>query len=305
MNYLKSKKRQLQESAWLLGICENGFDDLRENRIHWINNGKYEGKKWFADPFILDYDKKNIYLLVEEFDYKVHRGRIAKLTINRERWEVKDCKIILDLPTHLSFPMIWREEGEVFVCPENYKSGRWNMYRYNESSERLVLEQELLKMPLTDAIMFNVDSSYYILSTYVPTPSGRCLTVWQSMELTEQYQKTQEIRFDENIARNAGMLFNYDGKLIRPAQECNNTYGHSISFQEVDICNGVFSFKEMFRWYSVHSEYSIGAHTYNQHPDGMAVIDVKGYRYPKMGRLLKYVDRVLEAISVKKPYKPV
>ena len=179
------------------------------------------------------------------------------------------------------------------------------MYRYSVTKANLEPIGILMKEPLTDAIMFNVDSSYYILSTYVPTPSGRCLTVWQSMELTEQYQKTQEIRFDENIARNAGMLFNYDGKLIRPAQECNNTYGHSISFQEVDICNGVFSFKEMFRWYSVHSEYSIGAHTYNQHSEGMAVIDVKGYRYPKMGRLLKYVDRVLEAISVKKPYKPV
>lgn len=305
MNYIKRKKRQLQESAWLLGICENGFDDLKENCIRWISNGEYEGKKWFADPFILDYDEKTIYLLVEEFDYKVHRGRIAKLTISREKWEVVDCKIILDLSTHLSFPMIWRENDKVFVCPENYKSGGWKIYYYDEDIEKLVPVHELVDKPLTDAIMYSNESNYYILSTFVPTPSGRCLTIWQSKKLMEQYNKVQEIVFNENIARNAGMIFNYEEKMIRPAQECNDTYGHAISFQQMGINDGEFSFNEIYRWYSKHPEYSIGAHTYNQHPKGMAVIDVKGYRYPVGGRILKNVDNLLEAIHLKKTYKPV
>lgn len=302
MNYIQRKKRQFQESAWLLGICEHGFDDLKENRIHWISNGKYKGKKWFADPFILDYDIKTIHLLAEEFDYKVHRGRIAKLTVNREKWTVEDSKIILDLPTHLSFPMIWREDGDVFVCPENYKSGSWNLYRYNESSEKLVFEQELLKMPLTDAIMFSENNSYYILSTFYPTPSGSRLSIWQSNQMMGAYNKVQEVAFNENIARNAGMIFQYEGKLIRPAQECNDTYGHAISFQKVNLNDGLFSFNELFRWYSNHAEYIIGTHTYNQHPNGMAVIDVKGNRYEKLAKILGAIDYLFEIIGLKKPY---
>ena len=305
MNYIRRKKRQFQESAWLLGICEHGFDDLKENRIHWVSNGKYEGKKWFADPFILDYDEKTIHLLVEEFDYKVHRGRIAKLIVNREKWTVEDCKIILDLPTHLSFPMIWREDGNVFVCPENYKSGSWNMYRYNESSEKLVLEKDLLKMPLTDAIMFSENNRYYILSTFFPTPSGSRLSIWQSNQMMGTYNKVQEVAFNENIARNAGMIFMCGDEMVRPAQECNDTYGHAISFQAFSINNGQFSFAELFRWYSNHKKYNIGTHTYNQHQKGMAVIDVKGYRYPFIGRVLKFADVVLETTCLKKPYKPV
>lgn len=305
MNYIQRKKRQIQESAWLLGICEKGLDDLKENRIHWISNGRYEGKKWFADPFILDYDNKKIHLLVEEFDYRVHRGRIAKLTVDREKWVVEDCKIILDLPTHLSFPMIWRYNNHIYVCPENYKSGGWKMYRYDEGNDVLQFEHELLKHPLTDAIMYCHNDNIYILSTFEPTPSGKELSIWKYRQLTESYDKVQTVTFNENIARNAGMVFEYDGKLIRPAQECNDIYGHAISFQQVTVCNELFSFKEIFRWYSKHTQYNIGTHTYNQHPNGMAVIDVKGYRYPTLGRLLKRMDNVLEAINFKKPYKPV
>lgn len=283
-----------------------GFEDLKENRVHWISNGKYEGKKWFADPFILDYDENLIQLLVEEFDYEVHRGRIAKLAVDRKRWKVEDCKIILDLPTHLSFPMIWREREEVLICPENYKSGKWNMYRYNEDKEKLELVKEVVNAPLTDAIMYNNNNIYYILSTFVPTPSGKVLTIWRSDNLMGEFIKTQDMVFNENIARNAGMIFKYDGKMIRPAQECNEIYGHALSFQEVGINdNDSFSFNEVYRFLSSHPQYIYGTHTYNQHPNGMAVIDVKGYRYPTMGRLLKRVDKVLEAINLKHPYKPV
>lgn len=304
MNWFTTYKRQLQESSWLLGICENGFDDLKENHIHWINNGRYEGEKWFADPFILDYNEKNIHLLVEEFDYKIHRGRIAKLTIDRKKWVVEDCKIILELSTHLSFPMIWREADKVYVCPENYRSGRWYMYRYLENKEKLELVNEVLNEALTDAVLFSHNHNYFILSTFVPTPSGKCLSLWKSEKLMGAYDMVQKVSFNENVARNAGMIFNYGGKLVRPAQECNETYGHAISFQQVSMNEEEFSFNELYRWHSIHPKYNIGTHTYNQHPKGMAVIDVKGYRYPVMGRMLKQLDSMLEALHLKKLYRP-
>ena len=305
MNYIQRKKRQFQESAWLLGICENGFDDLKENRIHWISNGKYEGKKWFADPFILDYDEKKIFLLVEEFDYKVHRGRIAKLTVDRARWIVEDCKIILDLPTHLSFPMIWRENESVYVCPENYFSGFFNLYEYDSDFDSLVFIKPLVDEKLTDATLYHDETGYYILSTYDPTPNGKVLTIYNSDNFSGGYQQIQRIVFKENVARNAGMIFKYGGELVRPAQECNMSYGHAISFQKVEINKGEFSFEEIYRKESVHTKYKIGTHTFNQHPQGMAVIDVKGYSYPICGRILRHLDTFLEVTRIKKLYRPV
>jgi len=306
MNYIQKKIRQFQESAWLLGICESGYDDLKAGRIHWIDNGEYKGKKWFADPFILDYDEEQITLLVEEFDYKVHRGRIARLIVDRSKWRVTDCKIILDLSTHLSFPMIWREEGRVYVCPENYKSGQWKMYEYDKKENTLQSVGLLLDEPLTDATLYKDNGYYYILSTYDPTPNGQKLTIWKSESLKSEFIKTQDVLFEENIARNAGMVFKDGDRLIRPSQECNKTYGHAITFQHLQKGeDDRFIFNVLWRMTSPHpGRYDLGIHTYNQHTDGMAVIDVKGWRYPIIGPLINGVGNMLVELGLKKAYRP-
>lgn len=294
-----------KESAWLLGIVEDGYEGLKGGRIHWVNNGVFEGKKWFADPFILEYNSNEIQLLVEEFDYKVHKGRIAKIIVDRGTWTVSDCSILLDLETHLSFPMIWRQNGEIFVFPENYKSGGWNMYRYDKMRGRLVLQKQIINEKLTDAIIYKGEKQYWLLSTYVPKPNGPVLTVWRSANLEGPFEESQKITFPENIGRNAGMLFQYAGKLIRPAQESNFSYGHAIVFQEANIAgDDLLSFNELFRFYSPHPHFKHGSHTFNQHPNGMAVIDVKGLRYPIVGTILKGVQSLLVLLGLKKRYIP-
>ncbi len=301
MKSLTKIKRQLQESAWLLGICENGYDDLKAGRIHWIDNGEYKGKKWFADPFILEYDNARITLLVEEFDYKINRGRIARLFVDRKSWTVTDCKIILDLDTHLSFPMIWVENGHVYVCPENYASGTLNVYEYDVANERLTFVKSLIKERLTDAILYKGDAGYYVLSTCIPTPNGKKLIVYHSDSLYGEYKVKQEVEFPENIARNAGKMFVYNGLLIRPSQECNHTYGHAISFQIVQMDEKGFIFNEDYSYQSTHpGNYKYGTHTYNQHPNGLAVIDVKGFRYKAIGKLLYLMQRLAINLHLKK-----
>lgn len=297
--------RMIKESSWLLGICENGYDDLKECRIHWIDNGEYKGEKWFADPFILEYDNERITLLVEEFDYKVHRGRIARLLVDRKSWAVTDCKIILDLDTHLSFPMIWREDGHIYVCPENYKSGQWNMYEYHTDSETLTFVKTLIDEPLTDAILYRDDSGYYIFSTCYPKQNGKELKVWKSSSLDDDFIEHSKMSFPENIARNAGMIFKAKDRLMRPSQECNETYGHAVTFQEfIKKDDGNISFKKLWKMQSPYiGRFRWGFHTFNQHECGMGVIDVKGWRYPIAGPIIKRTGDFLVWIGLKEAYR--
>ena len=300
MRTFRNYWNQLKESSWRLGILLNGYDDLQKNKIHWISNGKYSGK-WFADPFILSYDDKVVTLLVEEFDYHVHRGRLARLLVDRASWTITDCKIILDLPTHLSFPMIWRKEGKVYVCPENFHSGKWDMYEYDEQKEELTLFRTLMNEKLTDATIFEHEGETYLLSTYDPTPNGKLLTIWKMVG--ESFERVQDVAFDEKIARNAGKIFSWKGKLIRPAQECNQVYGHAMVFQEVSIKDGQFSFIELYRYNPTHPTFKVGTHTYNQSEGEMAVIDVKGRRYPVMGALRDFALEIAIRLHLKKRYE--
>jgi hypothetical protein len=169
--------------------------------------------------------------------------------------------------------MIWREGEHIYVCPENYQSGAWNLYEYNTNSDSLEFIKPVLSEKLTDATIFKDGSDYYILSTYEPRPNGNTLTIWKSSSPDGTFVKTQEIKFPENIARNAGSIFNYNGKLIRPAQECNKSYGHAVSFQAVTLENG------------------------------LAVIDVHKLSFPVLGGIYVGLKELLVKLHLKKPFE--
>lgn len=288
-----------RESAWKLGIIENGYDDLKNCRIKYVKNGKYEGKKWFADPFILDVDSDNVYLLVEEYDYKINRGRIAKITVREMDYTVIDCQVILDLPTHLSFPTIYRQGDNIIVCPENYSGGGFYKYEYDQKNEKLIRIDTISTSKLVDTTIIELDGAFYMFSTYEPFPNGSLLTIYRSDSFDGPYETYQEVRFNENIGRNAGFIFQHNGEMIRPAQESNYSYGHSIVFQRVKFESGKFEFEEDWRYETTHPSYKLGTHTYNEYK-GVGVVDYKGHRNPLVGRSFQIINNIRIALGLKK-----
>lgn len=286
-----------RESAWLLGIVPNGYEDLKSGNIFWVSKGKYK-RKWFADPFILDVDDSFVKLLVEEYDYSINRGRIAKIIIDRKIMTIVDCTILLDLSTHLSFPVIYRRSGKIFVAPENSNSGGFSIYEYDKEHEELVKIKEICHRRLTDAIIYEYDNDFYLLSTYEPKPNGKLLSVYKSDDFFGKYTLLQEVLFNENIARNAGQLFLYKGQLMRPAQESNYSYGHGLLFQRVALVNGKFDFKNVDYFKSPHAIYNAGIHTYNEY-NGVGVIDVKGDRNRFISFLFRFVHETLIKFGLK------
>lgn len=294
-NWLKINR----ESAWKLGILENGFEDLKAGKIHFVKNGAFEGKKWFADPFILSYDQLHIVALVEEYDYTVNRGRLAKVVIDRTTWTIIDCSVVLDLPTHLSFPVIYRREGKIYICPENNCGNTFDLYEFDEKSNSLKKIRQICKSRLTDAIIYNFSGKYYLFSTCEPTPNGKCLSIFQSDFFEGPFQKFEDILFNENVARNAGMFFSYNGNIIRPAQESNYSYGHGLVFQKIELKDGHFVFTEINRFLSFHPIFKNGIHTYNEY-EGMGIVDFKGHRNFAVGSFYQYIHTILVKLGVKK-----
>ena len=122
MSYFRER---LAHYAWDIAFGTYS-DTIITNGLSGINvkvvKNPYKNK-WFADPFILEATENTIQFLVEEFDDKVGRGRIARLKVNKSNCRIEECSIILDLPTHLSFPVIYRVNGCIYVHPENSASG--------------------------------------------------------------------------------------------------------------------------------------------------------------------------------------
>ena len=136
--------------------------------------------RFFADPFILDIKNDVIEVLVEEFIYKEWKGRITLLTVDRNSFELVSRKVLLDLKTHLSFPFIFRENTQIYVAPENSKSGQFSIYEYDDNKQQLTYVNALVKLPLVDSIIYKFDNQYFILGSIQNGNENRELYLWTS-----------------------------------------------------------------------------------------------------------------------------
>ena len=280
--------RYVYEQHWTIGFIEQPITEVLEGMrliVHYVKNMPREC--WFADPFILDCNDKEILVLAEEFNYDIRRGRIAKLTIDRNTYRLLNYNIVLDLPTHLSFPFVWREKEKVYICPENSASGGWNMYEYDRETDAITFVRKLSDKPLTDAVLTNVNSKNVVISTNIPMQNGNRLTVYN-----EKDEIIKEIVLDSNVARNAGDWFRVGNKCYRPAQDCNGAYGKAVIIQEINNIDSTFDLKDIRRIESTNRKFTTGCHTFNMYRD-IIVVDVHGWRHNFAARLVKHIKRIL------------
>lgn len=293
MNWIKG----LNRNRWNLAFFENANlkDVFAEDysSVHWM---KYKDRtRWFADPFILTVKDDIIEVLVEELSYSKNKGRIAKLVVDRKSWQLRDMIIILELPTHLSFPMIFRRGTDVFVIPENSASGKSVAYLYNPEDEALIPQNTVCSEPLTDATIFEFSNRHYMFATSIPDPNGKELDIYSFDPNSLKAEKIKTISFNRPIARNAGTPFVYDGNLYRPAQDCEGAYGKGVVIQKINCNNDsiVLDFEDRDSIYPFSRKYQLGIHTLNMH-DGMCVIDGRGLLYPTVGRIVRPIINKLK-----------
>ena len=277
-----SIKKKIMHYTWDLAygvynddIVKNGLKGVRQNLI----KNPYPNK-WFADPFILEEDECYIHFLVEEFDYFVRRGRIARLMVDKIDNKIIECSIILDLPTHLSFPSIYRLNGEIYVHPENSASGSSYIYRYDRTEDKLVEPQLMVNEPIADAIILKKGENYRMYATRVPNTNGCTLHEYVSNSLFGPYNHVGEDSFDKNTARMAGMFLTLpNGQTIRPAQDCFGDYGKAVIMYNghVELCR-----------LSPTSCKHAGIHTFNTLGQTF-VIDIKKYDFPLLYKLIRAI----------------
>lgn len=283
LNMIDAIKKRLRWSYWCPSFLNTKFDLLHENELHDLTDLRHQyDYKWFADPFILDVTEKEIILLVEECDINYSRGRIAKLVLNKQTKELVSMKILLDLPTHLSFPAIYRADSNFYVYPENSAAGCLTMYLYDKNSETLQKHSVICDDPITDAIIKKIGEKFYMFGTVVPAENGNILSIYQSNTFDGHYSFLQHVSFNENIARGAGDIFEIDGICYRVSQICNNGYGQGLTIQKIIFKDGFFYIEEINRIPCPKNK--IALHTYNEY-NGVVVVDWRKEKHSMLRKI--------------------
>jgi hypothetical protein len=284
------------DDAWNIGFTCIDPATIFKNEtlsVQWMKHSCHTS--WFADPFILKITDKEIILLAEEYYKPARKGRISRLTVDKKTYRLKSCDIALELKTHLSFPVIYRKENDIFIYPESSSTKKLVLYKYFEDQNKAEPVSTLVDDPLTDAVITADFGKPYLFSTKSPDQNKNILHIYSSPCFDGVYNPYQTISFEDNTARNAGNLFLIDNKWIRPAQNCNGGYGVGLVFQEVIYSGNNFSFKELKRFYPNPGRWGLGMHTFNV-AESIAVIDGKGYWYPVRSLLLRKIKAVRDAM---------
>ncbi len=287
----------IKETKYNIGFIDGDIESVIKGapiKVNWLKH--YYKDRWFADPFILDVTNKEIIVLVEEWYDPIKRGRISKLTIDKATFELKKIKIMIDSGSHLSFPAINRKSDGIYIHPENSAKNCLEEYKYDNINDSFTKTAILSDCPLTDSVCCNFFEDDLMFSTKLPDANGKELGIYKWDKSNKKYIIQEYYTFKDNISRMAGNLFEYNGKIYRPAQVCIKSYGDAVSIQEVSYQGNKWNFKEIRRIYSPSRKLDLGFHTFNVY-NNYIVVDAIGYRHSKLCHVLRKIRDLIRFLK--------
>lgn len=249
---------------------------------------------WCADPFPFDHNGKT-YIFMEVADKTTQKGMIGYRVI--ENGKISPIRICLKTPYHMSYPMLYTVGNEIYMIPECFESKKLTIYRAVSFPNHWEPCQTLLDGQMVcDTNYLAVDNQEYLLTM----PLSDETFCYDTLELYHrdsdglwQLSPTSPLILGQDRARNGGHFFRYHNTLIRPSQNCGNSYGEELLLNEV-LCLSPDSYTEKL-WKRItiddiqtNQTGFDGIHTFNYSPS-YDVIDLRKQRSFQPARLIYFL----------------
>jgi hypothetical protein len=191
----------------------------------------------YADPFLVA-DGDNLFVFYERWPVRPGgKGVIEVMDVNRDG-SVSAPRVVVERDYHLSYPFVFREGSAWYMIPETGAKRRIELYRARCFPDEWEFDRVLMSdVGARDATLLRTNGKYWLFST-IEGPGGGDrdeLHLFGSDSLTGAWKAhpLNPIVSDVRCARPAGPIFEHDGRLIRPAQDCSARYGGAIVFREI------------------------------------------------------------------------
>jgi hypothetical protein len=230
----------------------------------------------FADPFVVGSDNRS-YIFFEDYDIEAGKGSIGYVSLNGSEAPTAPAPA-LEQPYHLSYPFLFEHAGEHYMIPETAATRRVELYRAIRFPDEWQLEQVLLDdLEAVDATLFHRDGRFWLFASVGeaggPTVDELFLFSSSSLDGDWKPHPMNPIVSDVRRARPAGRLFERDGDLIRPSQDCSWRYGSAVVLNRVTILtDDEYEEVPLGRIDPAWRKGNLGSHTYN-FAGGVEVVD--------------------------------
>jgi hypothetical protein len=188
---------------------------------------------FLADPFIV-VEKGVWYMFFEVMNEESDKGEIG-LAVSRDglHWEYR--QIVLKESFHLSYPYVIKWEDDYYMIPETLAANSICLYKADSFPTRWSCIRTLVSVRCADPSIFRFNEMWWMFAC-APVQKSDTLRLYYSHDLMGLWQEhpcSPIVEGDARIARPAGRVTLWDGRLIRFAQDCHMHYGSQVRAFEI------------------------------------------------------------------------
>ncbi|QGM97313.1 glucosamine inositolphosphorylceramide transferase family protein [Methylocystis parvus] len=261
--------------------------DATQACLAWPNKAQWtwlddDRRRYYADPFLFEKDGV-VHVFCEEYPYATGKAVISWFPLDERGAPAQPPRVILEADCHLSYPLLFQRDGEIWMMPESSGSHSLAIYRADPFPEKWTLHSVLVEgFDISDATIFESDERWWITAATREDDgsSWDCLSLFVAESPFGAWRRCGDgpVLIDATAARPAGNVFRRGDALWRPAQDCSAGYGSGLSLCRIE---GV---DERGLRQSVEKRLgpppginALGVHTLNAE-GGFETIDICGWR---------------------------
>ena len=286
------KKRSLRRKYWNIYISKRDKcnDQLDFSKNDFLAVPAYHAG-WAADPFLIEKNGK-LYIFAELYSYSDWYGSIGYCVYSNglfSKW-----KVVIRNGTHFSFPNIYEAEDGIYIMPENCAAGKIPVYKAIDFPD---VWEEQKPIFIGSCMCDTIHLSRELLLSYSVEKSGYALKLLkEGIVLNSKSDLNQHLR-------PGGKAFTFRGKLYRPAQCCENSYGEGlyinavlVNGEEMPAENTVLEIRPESVKLDQEFGKRIGLHTYNRSAN-YEVIDILFERFSLMYLLIRVKEKFRKKLN--------
>lgn len=259
MRFLTRARRLIStQNTWAIGVLSGSSPlDLRQpegivNPVLDIRDVKDVRALTLADPFMCRVDRV-WYMFFEVLNSERGLGEIG-LAISEDglRWSYQ--KVVLREAFHLSYPCVFRHEGDHYLIPDSYqsssdKTSSVRLYKATGFPTDWCLVGELLRgSRFIDPTPFFHGGYWWLIvkDTFEGTDVLRLFYAAKLVGPWSEHCMSPVVKANPKRTRSAGRVVHFGGALLRFSQDCSETYGQSVrSYRITDLTPQRFDEEEL------------------------------------------------------------
>lgn len=195
--------------------------------------------RFWADPHVIHKNGK-YFIFIEESKRQPVKGHISVIIMD-EKGNYGEPTRVIERPYHLSYPFVFEYKGEYYMIPESSENRTIEIYKCVKFPYKWEFQANLMENTMAyDATIFYFCDKWWLFTNLIENNGA---SSWDELFLfysdsllngTWLPHPKNPVISDVRKARPAGKIFQQDGNLYRPSQNCSKRYGHGLKINKIE-----------------------------------------------------------------------